>query len=52
MFEVAPGQYIHVEQHRHAQDHVYKIGNHETLCWNADLEFYKEFTRPDEVEAL
>ena len=29
VFEVAPGQYVHVEQHRHAQDHVYKMGERE-----------------------
>ena len=37
VFEVAPGQYVHVEQqHRHAQDHIYKMGDRETLCWNAE----------------
>ena len=30
VFEVAPGQYVHVEQHRHAQDHIYKMGARET----------------------
>ena len=36
VFEVAPGQYVHVEQHRHAQDHIYKVGDRETLCWHAE----------------
>ena len=36
VFEVAPGQYVHVEQHRHVQDHTYKIGERETLCWHAE----------------
>jgi spermidine/putrescine transport system ATP-binding protein len=36
VFEVAPGQYVHVEQHRHAQDRIYKMGERETLCWHAD----------------
>ena len=37
VFEVAPGQYVHVEQHRHAQDYVYKVGERETLCWHAEF---------------
>jgi spermidine/putrescine transport system ATP-binding protein len=36
VFEVAPGHYVHVEQHRHAQDHTYKVGERETLCWHAE----------------
>jgi spermidine/putrescine transport system ATP-binding protein len=36
VFEVAPGHYVHVEQHRHAQDRIYKIGERETLCWNTE----------------
>src|SRR5262249_10971573 len=36
VFEVTPGQYVHVEQHRHVQDHTYKIGERETLCWHAE----------------
>jgi spermidine/putrescine transport system ATP-binding protein len=36
VFEVAPGQYVHVEQHRYAQDRAYKMGDRETLCWNAE----------------
>ena len=37
VFEVAPGRYVHVEQHRHAQDYVYKVGERETLCWHAEF---------------
>src|ERR1700736_690205 len=36
VFEVAPGQYVHVEQHRYAQNRAYKMGDRETLCWNAE----------------
>jgi ABC-type Fe3+/spermidine/putrescine transport system ATPase subunit len=36
VFEVAPGQYVHVEQHRHAQDRMYKVGQRETICWHAE----------------
>jgi ABC-type Fe3+/spermidine/putrescine transport system ATPase subunit len=36
VFEVAPGQYVHVEQHRHSQDYVYNVDERETLCWHAE----------------
>jgi spermidine/putrescine transport system ATP-binding protein len=36
VFEVAPGHYVHVEQHRHAQDRVYKIGEREIISWRAE----------------
>ena len=53
VFEVAPGQYVHVEQHRHAQDHVYKMGDRETLCWHAESGVLLENSRrPDDVEAV
>ena len=53
VFEVAPGHYIHVEQHRHAQDHVYKMGDRETLYWHAESGVLLENSRrPDEVEAV
>ena len=39
VFEVAPGQYVHVEQHRHAQDRIYKMGDREMLCWPAEAGF-------------
>ena len=52
VFEVAPGQYVHVEQHRHAQDHVYKMGDRETLCWHAESGVLLENSRlPEDVEA-
>jgi spermidine/putrescine transport system ATP-binding protein len=53
VFEVAPGQYVHVEQHRHAQDHVYRIGDRETLCWHAESGVLLENSRrPDKIEAV
>jgi spermidine/putrescine transport system ATP-binding protein len=48
VFEVAPGQYVHVEQHRHAQDQVYKMGERETLCWHADSGVLLEDSRRPE----
>jgi ABC-type Fe3+/spermidine/putrescine transport system ATPase subunit len=45
VFEVAPGQYVHVEQHRHAQDYVYKVGERETICWHAESGVLLEDTR-------
>jgi spermidine/putrescine transport system ATP-binding protein len=52
VFEVAPGQYVHIEQHRHAQDHVYKMGDREILCWHADSGVLLEDSRrPEAVDA-
>jgi len=52
VFEVAPGQYVHVEQHRHAQDHIYKMGDRETLCWNAEAGVLLEDSRrPESLDA-
>src|ERR1700683_5041763 len=52
VFEVAPGQYVHVEQHRHAQDRTYKVGERETLCWHAESGVLLEDSRrPDTVDA-
>jgi spermidine/putrescine transport system ATP-binding protein len=52
VFEVAPGQYVHVEQHRHAQDRVYTIGDRETLCWHAESGILlEESRRPENLEA-
>ena len=49
---VAPGQYVHVEQHRHAQDHIYKMGDRETLCWNAEAAVLLEDSRrPESLDA-
>jgi hypothetical protein len=52
VFEVAPGQYVHVEQHRHAQDRAYKMGDRETLCWNAESGvLLEESRRPEDLDA-
>jgi len=52
VFEVAPGQYVHVEQHRHLQDHAYKMGDREVLCWHADAGVLLEDSRrPENVDA-
>jgi spermidine/putrescine transport system ATP-binding protein len=52
VFEVAPGQYVHIEQHRHAQDRTYKVGERETLCWHAESGVLLEDSRrPDTVDA-
>jgi ABC-type Fe3+/spermidine/putrescine transport system ATPase subunit len=53
VFEVAPGQYVHVEQHRHAQDRSYKMGDRETLCWHANSGVLLEESRrrPEKVDA-
>jgi spermidine/putrescine transport system ATP-binding protein len=49
VFEVAPGHYVHVEQHRHAQDHVYKMGEREVICWNANSGVLLEDSRSPEA---
>ena len=36
VFEVAPGHYIHVEQHRHRSERSYQMGDREILCWSAE----------------
>ena len=36
VFEVEPGLFVHVEQHRSAGDHSYEMGQRETICWPAD----------------
>jgi ABC-type Fe3+/spermidine/putrescine transport system ATPase subunit len=52
VFEVAPGQYVHVEQHRHAQDRAYKVGERATLCWHAESGVLLEDSRkPDTLDA-
>ena len=53
VFEVAPGQYVHVEQHRHAQDRVYKMGEREILCWHAEFGILLEDLRrrPEALDA-
>ena len=36
VFEVAPGQFVNVEQHRHVSDRIYTMGERETICWPAE----------------
>ena len=36
VFEVAPGHYVHVEQHRSASDRAYDPGERETISWAAN----------------
>ncbi len=36
VFEIAPGHYVHVEQHRKLSDRVYQMGETETICWSAE----------------
>ena len=36
VFEIAPGLFVHVEQHRSVADHVYAMGEREVICWPAD----------------
>ena len=36
VFEVAPGQYVNIEQHRHLSDSSYEMGEKEMICWAAD----------------
>ncbi len=45
VFEVAPGHFVHVEQHRHLSDSTYKVGERETLCFAADSGMLLEKTR-------
>src|SRR5579862_4427888 len=49
VFEVAPGQYVHVEQHRHAQDRIYKTGEREMICWHAESGVLLEESRKAET---
>jgi spermidine/putrescine transport system ATP-binding protein len=52
VFEVAPGHYVHVEQHRHAQDRIYKRGAREMLCWPAEAGILLEDSRrPETLDA-
>ncbi len=36
VFEVGSNTIVHVEQHRSVADHVYQMGEKETICWPAD----------------
>jgi spermidine/putrescine transport system ATP-binding protein len=35
VFEVGPGLFVHVEQHRGVSDRAYEMGERETICWPA-----------------
>ncbi|MBT3370741.1 MAG: ABC transporter ATP-binding protein [Rhodospirillaceae bacterium] len=51
VFELEPGQFVHVEQHRKLSDSSYKIGERETLCFAADSGMLLEETRrPEDLE--
>jgi ABC-type Fe3+/spermidine/putrescine transport system ATPase subunit len=52
VFEVEPGHFIHVEQHRHLSDSTYRVGERETLCFAANSGMLLEETRrPEDVVA-
>ncbi len=36
VFEVAPGLFVHVEQHRNVSGRIYELGEREVICWPAD----------------
>ena len=36
VFELEPGHFIHVEQHRSASDRVYEMGEREVICWSSE----------------
>jgi ABC-type Fe3+/spermidine/putrescine transport system ATPase subunit len=36
VFELAPGHFIRVEQHRKLSDRIYSMGESETICWTAE----------------
>mgnify|MGYP003971339553 FL=1 len=51
VFELEPGQFVHVEQHRKLSDSSYKIGERETLCFAAGSGILLEETRrPEDLE--
>ncbi|HJM93971.1 MAG: ABC transporter ATP-binding protein [Alphaproteobacteria bacterium] len=51
VFELEPGQFVHVEQHRKLSDSTYKIGEQETLCFAADSGMLLERTRrPEDLD--
>jgi ABC-type Fe3+/spermidine/putrescine transport system ATPase subunit len=48
VFEVAPGIYVHVEQHRKLSGRTYTMGDREILCWQAESAvMLEEFRRPE-----
>ncbi len=36
IFEISPGHFVKVEQHRKQSDHIYGEGEEETICWTAE----------------
>jgi spermidine/putrescine transport system ATP-binding protein len=36
VFELAPGHFVQVEQHRHISDQAYATGEREVICWPAE----------------
>ena len=49
VFEIAPGLFVHVEQHRSATDRVYQLGEREVLSWTADAGVMLESRSPDDT---
>jgi len=50
VFEVAPNQFVHVEQHRHLADRVYEPREVETISWTADSTvLLEEALRPEDI---
>lgn len=50
VFEVAPGQYVSVEQHRHLSDKTRKMGDREIVCWAADSGvLLRDSIRPEDI---
>ena len=50
VFELAPGQYVHVEQHRHLSDSVRKMGEREFICWSAEAAvLLRDSIRPEDI---
>ncbi len=37
VFELEPGHFVHVEQHRSASDRIYDMGERETICWSSEV---------------
>jgi len=50
VFELAPGHYVHVEQHRHLSDSTRKMGERELVCWSADSGvLLRDSIRPEDI---
>ena len=48
VFEIAPGHFVHVEQHRKLSDTSYRVGEQETLSFAADAGMLLEEARKPE----